>query len=122
MILFITHVRLIIFNQSTVETMRAQEMKEREKTVLARTYSWWQSRYVAFGCVPRQARRLTRRNLIRAISAKRRARSQWDREWGRIDKEGNLWWLGSYTENWVAVMGRSKWGWFRKRPLVAVGI
>ena len=41
-------------------------------------------------------------------------REQWDQEWGRIDQEGNLWWLGSYRANWVSVMGKSKWGWFCK--------
>lgn len=49
---------------------------------------------------------------MRVDSAKRRLRKQWDREWGDPDTEGNLWWLGSVRENWVAVMGYSKWEWF----------
>jgi hypothetical protein len=36
---------------------------------------------------------------------------QWDAEWGRLETEGNLWWLGSKRANWQATMGSSKWGW-----------
>ena len=46
--------------------------------------------------------------------AKRRTLKQWDKQWGHIETEGNLWWLGSFRENWISVMGHSKWGWFRK--------
>ncbi|KAI0339124.1 zf-DHHC-domain-containing protein [Trametopsis cervina] len=87
-VLLLTHIRLILLNQSTVESMRAQDMKEREQAKLSRMYSWYQT------------------------GAKRQARKQWDQEWGSIDTEGNLWWLGSATENWISVMGTSKWGWF----------
>lgn len=86
--LLLTHIRLILLNQSTVESLNAQYMKEREKSVLARMFAWYQ------------------------FSAKRQTRKQWDREWGDIDTEGNLWWLGSDRKNWEAVMGPSKWGWF----------
>lgn len=83
-----THVNLIVHNQTTVETMNSQRMKEREKGVLARMHAWYE-----FG-------------------AKRRTRKQWDEEWGRIGCEGNLWWLGSYRANWEAVMGHHVWEWF----------
>ncbi|KAI0092352.1 DHHC palmitoyltransferase-domain-containing protein [Irpex rosettiformis] len=86
--LLMTHIFLIVFNQSTVEQMRASDMKERENAKLSRMYAWYQ-----FG-------------------AKRRTQKQWDDEWGRINEEGNLWWLGSIRENWISVMGTSKWGWF----------
>ncbi|GJE88984.1 DHHC zinc finger domain-containing protein [Phanerochaete sordida] len=86
--LLATHVRLIILNTSTVESLNKQYMTEREKALLARQFSWHQ-----FG-------------------AKRRVRKQWDRDWGNPYTEGNLWWLGSYRENWESVMGHSKWGWF----------
>lgn len=43
---------------------------------------------------------------------KRRLRKQWDREWGDIDTEANLWWLGNARENWVSVMGHNVWEWF----------
>lgn len=52
--------------------------------------------------------------LLSMYRAKRKTREQWDKEWGRIDEEGNLWWLGSTRENWISVMGSSKWGWFCK--------
>ncbi|PSR73043.1 hypothetical protein PHLCEN_2v11147, partial [Hermanssonia centrifuga] len=41
-VLLITHIRLIILNQSTVDSLKAQHMKEREKSVLARMHSWYQ--------------------------------------------------------------------------------
>ncbi|KAI0342150.1 zf-DHHC-domain-containing protein [Trametopsis cervina] len=87
-VLLLKHIRLLILNQSTVEAMQAQEMKDREKIKLSRMYSWHQ------------------------IGAKRRTQKQWDQEWGSIDIEGNLWWLGSARENWTSVMGTSEWGWF----------
>jgi palmitoyltransferase len=87
--------------------MNKQRMKEREKEVLARHYAWYQFRYAVhnFYCET-----LTDRTR----SAKRQLRKQWDHEWGHPDTEGNLWWLGSDQENWISVMGRSKWQWFRE--------
>lgn len=38
---------------------------------------------------------------------------EWNKQWGRIGKEGNLWWLGSNRANWEMVMGKAKLGWFR---------
>ena len=46
--LLITHIRLIVLNQSTVDSLKAQHMKERENIVLARQLAWYQ-----FGCVLR---------------------------------------------------------------------
>ena len=37
---------------------------------------------------------------------------QWDAEWGRIGKEGHMWWLGSARKNWEATMGDRVWMWF----------
>ncbi len=37
---------------------------------------------------------------------------QWDAEWGRIGKEGHMWWLGSARKNWEATMGDKAWMWF----------
>ncbi|KAJ3557634.1 hypothetical protein NM688_g1366 [Phlebia brevispora] len=87
-VLLVTHIRLIILNQSTVDTLKAQNMKEREKAVLARMFAWYQ-----FG-------------------EKRKMKKKWDDEWGAIDTEGNIWWLGSDRKNWEAVMGTSVWQWF----------
>ncbi|CAL1698197.1 unnamed protein product [Somion occarium] len=86
--LLATQMRLIIMNYTTVESMGFQRTEEREKTVLARLHEWYE-----FG-------------------AKRRTKKQWDKEWGRISKEGNMWWLGSYRRNWEYVMGHSVWEWF----------
>ncbi|EKM52384.1 uncharacterized protein PHACADRAFT_260719 [Phanerochaete carnosa HHB-10118-sp] len=86
--LLVTHVRLILLNMITVESLSKERMTEREKAVLARQFSWYQ-----FG-------------------AKRKLKKQWDREWGEPYTDGNLWWLGSYRENWESVMGHSKWEWF----------
>jgi hypothetical protein len=54
---------------------------------------------------------------------KKRTRKSWDAEWGRIGKEGNLWWVDSSPDDprsqqisgkrrqWEEVMGRSVWEW-----------
>lgn len=86
--LLMTQVHLTLNNQTTVESMHAKAMREREQVVLSREFEWWQ-----FG-------------------AKRETRRRWNQEWGRIGKEGNIWWLGDYRTNWEAVMGRNVWWWF----------
>lgn len=85
--LFGTHIRLIIRNETTVESLGVSEMRERERAGLGRMFGWYQ------------------------ISAKRAARRRWDEEWGRPSREGNIWWLGSKQKNWESVMGSSKLGW-----------
>jgi len=54
---------------------------------------------------------------------KKRTRKVWDAEWGRIGKEGNLWWVDASPDDphsqhisgkrrqWEEVMGRSVWEW-----------
>ncbi|KAI0728926.1 zf-DHHC-domain-containing protein [Fomitopsis betulina] len=86
--LLVSHARLILLNTTTVESLRSQSVRDREKRVLKRMYPWY------------------------AVGDKRRTRKQWDREWGRIDREGNLWWLGSSRANWESVMGAHVWQWF----------
>lgn len=58
-----------------------------------------------------------------AYKDKRRTRKEWDAEWGRIGKEGNLWWVdappdGLHSQHisgkrrqWEEVMGHSVWEW-----------
>jgi palmitoyltransferase len=87
-VLLATHICLIMMNQTTVESLAFQAMKDRERATLARLHPWY-----SFG-------------------AKRQTKRQWDAEWGRIGSEGNLWWLGSKRANWEAVMGRNVWWWF----------
>ncbi|KAL4077514.1 zf-DHHC-domain-containing protein [Scleroderma citrinum] len=75
-----TQVHLILLNQTTVESMSARAMKDRENATLTAAFGWW------------------------GYGAKRRTRHRWDQEWGRMSKEGNIWWLGSDRDNWEAVM------------------
>lgn len=49
-------------------------------------------------------------------SAKQAKRRQWNEQWGRIDHEANIWWLGSSRKNWESVMGKSVWWWIREPP------
>lgn len=85
--LLFSHVRLALRNMSTVESLDAHDIQETERAGLSQTYSFYQ-----FG-------------------AKHRAKVGWDAEWGRIGKEGHIWWLGSRRRNWESVMGKSQVGW-----------
>lgn len=87
-LMFLTHVQLIMLNQTTVESLGFRSMQEREQDNLARMHHWYD------------------------CGAKRRTRRRWDKEWGRVGKEGNLWWLGSRRANWESVMGKNVWWWF----------
>jgi len=44
-------------------------------------------------------------------SAKAQKRREWDKEWGALSTEGNIWWKGSRHAEWVDVMGVSWLGW-----------
>ena len=88
--LLATHARLITMNWSTVEQLNTSRMKERETRVLSRLHAWYQ------------------------FDAKQRTRQEWDEQWGRIGKEGNLYWLGSARKNWEAVMGDKWYQWIRE--------
>ncbi|KAG1775627.1 DHHC palmitoyltransferase-domain-containing protein [Suillus placidus] len=87
-LMFLTQVQLIMLNQTTVESLGFRTMKEREQDNLAHMHRWYD------------------------CGAKKRTRQRWDKEWGRIGKEGNLWWLGSRRANWESVMGKNVWWWF----------
>ncbi|EIN05184.1 zf-DHHC-domain-containing protein [Punctularia strigosozonata HHB-11173 SS5] len=86
--LLVSHTRLILLNMTTVEQLMAHSMHEREREGLNMMYACWEFR------------------------AKRRTKRQWDEEWGRIGREGNLWWLGSMRANWESVMGPRPLFWF----------
>jgi palmitoyltransferase len=86
--LHIAHLRLILFNISTLEEMTMSRMRQRENAKLTRAFGH-------FGFL--QARRV---------------RKRWDWEWGNPQTEGNVWWLGSARANWEMVMGRHKLPWF----------
>jgi len=82
-----THILLISTNQTTVEHLVARSMKDREKEVLDEMHSSCDFR------------------------AKRRTRQSWDAEYGRIGREGNMWWLGNTRANWEQVFGPRRWTW-----------
>ncbi|EJD43540.1 zf-DHHC-domain-containing protein [Auricularia subglabra TFB-10046 SS5] len=83
-----THTRLIILNQTTVESMSTHQLRERESHVLAENLS----------CCDARSRRIIKH--------------RWDEEWGNPNTEGNIWWLGSARANWEQRMGPSVLGWF----------
>ncbi|KAF9074361.1 DHHC palmitoyltransferase-domain-containing protein [Rhodocollybia butyracea] len=91
--LFITHTFLLSVSQSTVESHQHQSMKERESSLLSEVFAWYE------------------------ISNKRRVTKAWDREWGRVGQEGNLWWVGGRLKGWEETMGskgrtrENPWGW-----------
>ncbi|KAK0480312.1 zf-DHHC-domain-containing protein [Armillaria novae-zelandiae] len=85
--LFISHIRLLYLSQTTVEAMYDRSMKDREGHVLND----------AFGLC----------GFIQKIRVQR----SWDEEWGRIGREGNLWWSGSGRKGWEDVMGDWWVGW-----------
>ncbi|KAL0567887.1 hypothetical protein V5O48_014107 [Marasmius crinis-equi] len=91
--LMISHIHLICISQTTVESMSFRTMKEREDASLARAFSIWD------------------------IPSKALVRKAWDAEWGRVGREGNIWWLGGGRQGWEETMGSSQrtkenpWGW-----------
>ncbi|KAF5329456.1 hypothetical protein D9619_009102 [Psilocybe cf. subviscida] len=93
--LLASHIGLILTAQTTVESMKIRSMKEREDHVLANVYNLWE------------------------VRAKKRKRAEWDREWGALRTEGNIWWRGNAHEEWTDVMGKSWLGWILPfgRPL-----
>ncbi|KAF9481622.1 zf-DHHC-domain-containing protein [Pholiota conissans] len=86
-LLVISHVGMILRGMTTVESMLAHNTKRREEDRLARGFKWWQ------------------------IAAKTRQKKLWDKEWGTIDREGNIWWQGNAHTEWISVMGTSWLGW-----------
>ncbi|KAI9452304.1 zf-DHHC-domain-containing protein [Lactarius psammicola] len=82
-----SHIVLISTNQTTVEHVASRAMKDRESETLDKMHSFW-------GCVE-----------------KRRTRQAWDAEWGRIGREGNMWWLGDVRAHWEQVFGPRTWTW-----------
>jgi len=86
-IMLINHVRMILTGMTTVEMMQMSAMEHRESLLLGKFYSWWQFR------------------------AKAQKRREWDKEWGALSREGNIWWKGNKYAEWVEVMGDSWLGW-----------
>ncbi|KAF8920141.1 DHHC palmitoyltransferase-domain-containing protein [Mucidula mucida] len=85
--LFVSHCHLLYLSQSTVESMRDRTMKDRESHVMNDALGFCNLR--------------TKQELKRS----------WDEEWGRIGKEGNMWWLESGRKGWEDTMGTWWVGW-----------
>ncbi|ELU39951.1 zf-DHHC domain-containing protein [Rhizoctonia solani AG-1 IA] len=81
------HTRLLIINATTVESLGFSRTKEKDKA-----------------------------NLEMAFK-KHQTRKRWDQEWGRVEREGNLWWLENARTNWEQVMGHKVYEWFRESNL-----
>ncbi|KAL5525073.1 hypothetical protein ACEPAF_8942 [Sanghuangporus sanghuang] len=81
------HIRMIVFNETSVESLGVSHMRERESEILTRIVSCW-------NCPKRRAKR-----------------KEWDWEWGELHTEGNIWWLGNAKANWEYRMGKSWIGW-----------
>lgn len=84
----VTHWRLISLNQSTIESMAIADMKHLETLRIGKEYK------------------------VFDIKEKRAVVKEFDQEWGSLNREGNLWWLGSKRKNWTAVMGTKVLAWF----------
>ncbi|KAF8196322.1 DHHC palmitoyltransferase-domain-containing protein [Mycena galopus ATCC 62051] len=85
----VDHTRMILGSLSTVESLAARRLKEREDAALEAEEG--------LGCAD--------------VRAKRRIRTSYDAEWGHPATEGNVWWAGSRRAAWEDVMGRSWVGW-----------
>ncbi|KIJ41139.1 hypothetical protein M422DRAFT_780541 [Sphaerobolus stellatus SS14] len=95
--LFLTQSRFVFLNMTTIEQLHAQRMHEREKAILS-------------DLIPCPCTGLCGEGV--GVAGRKRIKEQWDVEWGKEEKEGNLWWSGSQRENWEQVMGRILWGGF----------
>ena len=85
-----------------------------EERVLGRLHSWWQFRFVSSLCsicVPPAV--MLMYTFYSSYRGKSATRKKWDLEWGRVGKEGHIWWSGSTRANWQSTMGDKAWMWFR---------
>ncbi|KAG7087782.1 hypothetical protein E1B28_013723 [Marasmius oreades] len=79
--LLVSHSHLISIYQTTVENMNFRSMKEREDHALAGVFPLWD------------------------VSSRTKVKKEWDKEWGRIGREGNIWWVGNRMRGWETTMG-----------------
>ncbi|KAF8602920.1 zf-DHHC-domain-containing protein [Ceratobasidium sp. AG-I] len=86
--LTVGHVRLLCINATTVESLGFSRTREKDRALLGMMFGFWEFR------------------------KRTQQKKQWSAEWGRIEREGNLWWLEGWRRNWEQVMGESKWEWF----------
>lgn len=115
--LLAAHTRLLLLNLTTVEELPILRMKARERATLAREFGFWNYRSVRFPILFGTAESSGGySHIVCGNREKEATQKRWDKEWGRIGREGNLWFLGSLRENWESVMGKAKLGWFRRSP------
>ncbi|GAA5823556.1 hypothetical protein JCM10212_003181 [Sporobolomyces blumeae] len=95
--LFAAHTRMVLLNLTTIEEMGVNRIRQKERNALNHKFGFW------------------------AFRAKREHRKAWDRHWGRLGREGNLWWLGSARKNWEMVMGERKIAWILPIPAHPTG-
>lgn len=104
--MYFTHLHLLSRNASTVEWHSIQNMREHERAVLS-------SAFPACECLGMGSRQTggllgVEENryvdnptedlrLPKGYRGRKELRRRWDDEWGRIGKEGNLWWYVSIS-------------------------
>jgi len=87
-IMLVSHAWMICLNTTTVESLGIQSIKENERSTLTQMHGFYR------------------------FAEKAKTKRRWDAEWGKIETEANLWWLGSARANWESVMGKKIWWWF----------
>ncbi|KAG8721004.1 palmitoyltransferase pfa5 [Ceratobasidium sp. 395] len=85
--LAVGHTRLLVLNATTVESLGWARTRDKDNAKLELMFNFWQCR------------------------KRYEQRKRWEEEWGRIEREGNLWWLENARANWEQVMGHSVWEW-----------
>ena len=119
-----THIHLLRRNASTVEWHGVQNMRERERAVLSQAIPVCQ----CLGMGPHENGGLLGSNdespwnvdaakemgLPPGFRGRKTLRNRWDEEWGRIGKEGHLWWC-VYSSPAAARFDRLI-GWVRVGP------
>jgi hypothetical protein len=85
---------------SSARTRRHLSRSPRTRRRIARRRSWMRCTLpVPTGASPYYPRCHMLRGGNGYLRAKRRTRQAWDAEYGRIGREGNMWWLGSIRAN-----------------------
>ncbi|KAF8262172.1 hypothetical protein EI94DRAFT_1809204 [Lactarius quietus] len=86
-LVFILNVVLISTDQTAIEYFAARSMKNRERMTPNMIHPSW-------GFAERQS-----------------TRQAWNANWGRVGREGNMWWLGDMRAHWEQVLGPRTWMW-----------
>lgn len=99
--MYVTHLHLLSRNASTVEWHSIQNMREHERDVLSTTFPACECLGMGSGqtggLLGVEENRFSGDptedlGLPKGYRGRKELRRRWDDEWGRIGKEGNLWW------------------------------